>query len=162
TGATRDLREDEFEKVEGFSLSEFNRFSTASLITRSTNDLQQIQMVLVLLLRLGVMAPFMGIGAVIKAYGLAPSMTWIMAVAMGILFIVIATLFALTIPRFTKLQQLVDRLNLVTREGLTGLRVIRAFNREGQEKAKFAEANRDLTDANLVVNRLTAVMQPVM
>jgi ATP-binding cassette subfamily B multidrug efflux pump len=162
TGAVRSLRDDVFETVEGFSLLEFNRFSTASLITRSTNDMQQIQMVLVLLLRLALMAPFMGIGAVIKAYGLAPSMTWIMAVAIGILFVVIATLFMTTIPRFTRLQKLVDRLNLVTRENLTGLRVIRAFNREEQEEAKFAEANRDLTNANLVVNRLTAVMQPVM
>jgi ATP-binding cassette subfamily B protein len=162
TGATRDVRDDVFATVEDFSLLEFNRFSTASLITRCTNDMQQIQMVLVLLLRMGLMAPYMGIGAVIKAYGLAPSMTWIMAVAIGILFIVIATLFALTIPRFTRLQRFVDRLNLVTRESLTGLRVIRAFNREGEEKEKFARANRTLTDANLVVNRLTAVMQPVM
>lgn len=162
TGAVRALRDDVFETVEGFSLLEFNRFSTASLITRTTNDLQQIQMVLVLLLRLALMAPFMGIGAVIKAYGLAPSMTWIMAVAIGILFVVIATLFAATIPRFARLQRLVDRLNLVTRESLTGLRVIRAFNRETQEEAKFEAANRDLTNANLVVNRLSAVMQPVM
>lgn len=162
TGATRNLRDDVFATIEDFSLLEFNTFSTASLITRTTNDMQQIQMVLVLLLRLALMAPFMGIGAVIKAYGLAPSMTWIMAVAIGVLFIVIATLFAVSIPRFTQLQLLVDRLNLVTREGLTGLRVIRAFNRERAEDAKFERANRALTDANLVVNRLTAVMQPMM
>src|SRR4051794_6803765 len=120
TGLVRNVRDDLFARVEDFSLVEFNKFSTASLITRCTNDMQQIQTVLVLLLRLALMAPIMGIGAIIKAYGLAPSMTWIMAVAIGILFIIIAALFAMTIPRFTLLQQLVDRLNLVTREILTG------------------------------------------
>jgi ATP-binding cassette subfamily B multidrug efflux pump len=162
TGAVRNLRDDLFASVEDFSLLEFSRFSTASLITRCTNDMQQIQMVLVLVLRLGLLAPYMGIGAVIKAYGLAPSMTWIMAVAIGILFVVIATLFTVTIPRFTKLQLLVDRLNLVTREILSGMRVIRAFNRANYEEAKFERTNRELTDLNLVVNRLTAVMQPAM
>jgi ATP-binding cassette subfamily B multidrug efflux pump len=161
-GFTRKLRGDVFATVEDFSLVEFNRFSTASLITRCTNDIQQIQMVLVMLLRLALMAPLMGIGAVIKAYDLAPSMTWIMAVAIGILVVVIATLFTLAMPRFTRLQRLVDRLNLVTRERLTGLRVIRAFDREDYEEARFERANRDLTDLNLVVNRLLAVMQPVM
>ncbi|MFL5759473.1 MAG: ABC transporter ATP-binding protein [Thermomicrobiales bacterium] len=124
--------------------------------------MQQIQMVLVLLLRLGLLAPFMGIGAVFKAYQLAPSMTWIMAIAIGILFIIIVTLFTITIPRFTRLQLLVDNLSLVTRETLSGVRVIRAFNRENYEEAKFERANEDLTHLNLVVNRLTAVMQPVM
>lgn len=162
TGVTRTMRADLFSEIEGFSLIEFSRFSTASLITRCTNDVQQIQMVLVLILRLALMAPLMGAGAVIKAYGLAPSMTWIMAVAVGILVAVIAALFATAMPRFAALQRLVDRLNLVTRERLTGLRVIRAFNREGDEQAKFERANRELTDANLVVNRLMAIMQPVM
>lgn len=161
TGATRDLRNESFAQVEGFSLHEFNTFSTASLIIRCTNDMQQIQQVLVLCLRLGLMAPFMGIGAVIKAYALAPSMTWIMAVAVGILFIVIATLFVFAIPRFQILQTLVDRLNLVAREMLTGLRVIRAFNRQSHEETKFDDANRDLTRVNLVVNRMTAFMQPM-
>ncbi len=162
TGAIRNLRDDVFSTVENFSLLEFSQFSTASLITRCTNDMQQIQMVLVLLLRLGLLAPFMGIGAVIKAYQLAPSMTWIMAIAIGILFIIIVTLFTVTIPRFTRLQLLVDNLSLVTRETLSGMRVIRAFNRESYEEAKFGRANEDLTHLNLVVNRLTAVMQPVM
>lgn len=162
TGVTRNLRDDTFTKIEEFSLIEFNKFSTASLITRCTNDMQQIQMVLVMILRLALMAPFMGIGAIIKAYGLAPSMTWIMAVAIGVLMVMIVALFAAALPRFGKLQRLVDRLNLVTRESLTGLRVIRAFNREPFEEAKFERANRDLTDANLVVNRLTALLQPMM
>jgi ATP-binding cassette subfamily B protein len=159
---TRDLRGDVFATIEGFSLVEFNRFSTASLITRSTNDLQQIQMVLVLLLRLALMAPIMGIGAVIKAYDLAPSMTWIMAVAVSILVVIVAALFAAALPRYTRLQNLVDALNLVARERLTGLRVIRAFNREASEEDRFEETNRELTDVTLVVNRLMALMQPVL
>jgi ATP-binding cassette subfamily B protein len=162
TGVARNLRNDIFTRVEDFSLLEFNHFSTASLITRCTNDVQQVQMVLVMLLRLALFAPFMGVGAIIKAEQLAPSMTWIMAVAIGVLVAVIALLFTLAIPRFTLLQRLVDKLNLVTRESLTGLRVIRAFNREGEEEAKFEQANQTLTDTNLVVNRLTAIMQPVM
>jgi ATP-binding cassette subfamily B multidrug efflux pump len=162
SGFTRDLRGDLFAKVEDFSLIEFSHFSTASLITRCTNDMQQIQMVLVMLLRLALMAPIMGIGAVIKAYDLAPSMTWIMAVAVGILFIIVGTIFAIALPKFTRLQLLVDRLNLVTRERLTGLRVIRAFNREDQEDTRFEVVNHDLTDLTLVVNRLMAGLQPVM
>jgi ATP-binding cassette subfamily B multidrug efflux pump len=159
---TRDLRGDVFATVESFSLIEFNQFSTASLITRTTNDLQQIQMVLAMLLRLALMAPIMGIGAVIKAYHLAPSMTWIMAVAVGILIVVVAVLFAAALPRFRRLQDLIDQLNLVTRERLTGLRVIRAFNRETSEETRFEDTNRELTQVNIVVNRLLAGMQPVL
>ncbi len=159
---TRDLRGDVFATVEGFSLIEFNRFSTASLITRCTNDLQQIQMVLVLLLRLALMAPIMGIGAIYKAYDLAPSMTWILAVAVVILVLVVGVLFAAAIPRFTRLQELTDQLNLVTRERLNGLRVIRAFNREAFEESRLDDTNSDLTHLNIVVNRLMAFMQPVL
>ncbi|MGE3797933.1 MAG: ABC transporter ATP-binding protein [Thermomicrobiales bacterium] len=162
TGFTRDLRNDTFGRVEEFSPLEFSRFSTASLITRCTNDMQQIQMALFMLLRLALMAPLMGIGAVIKAYHLAPSMTWIMAVAVGVLLVVIVMLLAVTMPRYSRLQQLVDRLNLVTRERLTGMRVIRAFTREPWERIRFEEANQDLTSVNVVVNRLMGVMQPVM
>lgn len=162
TGFTRRVREDLFASVENFSLIEFNRFSTASLITRCTNDMQQIQMVLGISLRMSLIAPFLGVGAVIKAYGTAPSMTWIMAVAVGVLVAIIATLFAIAIPRFTRLQRLVDRLNLVSREMLVGLRVIRAYNRERSEQGKFDAANRELTDANLFVSRLTSLMQPAM
>jgi ATP-binding cassette subfamily B protein len=162
TGMTQTLRRDTFARIEGFSLIEFNQFSTASLITRCTNDMTQIQMVLLMILRLGLMAPFLGIGAVIKAYGLAPSMTWIMAVAVGALMAVIAVIFTVSMPRFSRLQKLIDRLNLVTRERLTGLRVIRAFDREDFEDDKFGGANRELTRANLVVNRLTGLLQPFM
>ena len=162
TGYARDIREAVFAKVESFSLAEFHAFSTASLITRSTNDVQQLQMVLVMLLRMAVMAPFMGVWAIVKAYGSAPSMTWIMTLAIAILVAVIVTLFSLAIPRFRRLQKLVDKLNLVTREILTGLRVIRAFNRERYEEAKFDGVNSDLMRLNLVVNRLMALLQPAM
>ncbi len=156
------LRDALFTKVEDFSLLEFNKFSTASLITRSTNDIQQIQAVLGMLLRMALMAPFMGVGAIFKAYQLAPSMTWIMALAISILIAIIAVLFIVAIPRFKRLQKLVDRLNLVTREILTGLRVIRAFNKQPYEEKKFAVANQDLTDLNLFVNRLMVFLQPAM
>lgn len=162
TGYAKDIRDELFKKIESFSLTEFNQFSTASLITRNTNDVQQIQNVLIMLLRLALMAPFMGVIAIIKAYGLAPSMTWLMAVSVTALVVIIAIIFSIALPRFSKLQKLVDRLNLVTREILTGLRVIRAFGKEQQEENKFKQANHDLTDVNLFVNRLMAVLQPSM
>ena len=162
TGFAKTIRERVFTKVESFSLTEFNTFSTASLITRSTNDIQQIQTVLVMILRLALMAPIMGIWAIAKAYQNAPSMTWIMGLAVGVLLTIIVVLFSIALPRFRRLQKLVDRLNLVTREILTGLRVIRAFNREAYEEKKFDAANVDLTNVNLFVNRLMVIMQPIM
>jgi ATP-binding cassette subfamily B protein len=162
TGFARNIRDGVFAKIEGFSLVEFNTFSTASLITRSTNDIQQIQMVLIMLLRIALMAPFMGIIAIVKAYGLAPSMTWIMAVSVVALVAVIALIFSIALPRFKKLQKLVDGLNLVTREILTGLRVIRAFDKEKYEEDKFRKSNEELTSLNLFVNRLMALLQPAM
>ncbi len=162
TGFARDIREAVFAKIESFSLAEFHKFSTASLITRSTNDVQQLQMVLVMLLRMALMAPFMGVWAIIKAYHAAPSMTWIMALAIAILVTFITALFRLAIPRYRRLQTLVDKLNLVTREILTGLRVIRAFNRERFEEAKFDGVNSDLMRLNLTINRLMMLMQPAM
>ncbi len=162
TGFAMKIREKVFTKVENFSLAEFNTFSTASLITRSTNDIQQIQTVFVMILRLALMAPFLGVGAIIKAYHLAPSMTWIMAVAIAILVIIIVTLFSIAIPKFQKLQELVDKLNLVTREILTGLRVIRAFDNEKYEEKKFQVVNTDLTGLNLTVNRIMILLQPAM
>lgn len=161
-GFSRDIRAAAFAKVESFSLHEFNTFSTASLITRSTNDVQQIQLVLNMLLRMALMAPFMGVLAIMKAYQNAPSMTWIMGLAVGVLIAIIAVLFAVAIPKFKVLQKLVDRLNLVSREILTGLRVIRAFNREEIEEEKFDKANAELTKINLFVNRLLVIMQPAM
>ncbi|MCX6810449.1 MAG: ABC transporter ATP-binding protein [Candidatus Berkelbacteria bacterium] len=162
TGFARDVRNKIFAQVESFSLVEFNKFSTASLITRSTNDVQQIQMVLVLMLRLVLMAPITAVWAVYKAYALAPSLSWIIALAVVALLGVITTMFTVALPKFKILQKLVDKLNLVTRENLTGLRVIRAFNNEKLEQGKFEQANVELTAANLFVNRLMVVMQPVM
>lgn len=162
SGFSRDIRAAAFAKVESFSLHEFNTFSTASLITRSTNDVQQIQMVAGILLRMALMAPFMGVWAIIKAYHNAPSMTWIMGLAVGILITIIAVLFKFAIPKFKSLQKLVDKVNLVSREILTGLRVIRAFNREPAEEKKFDVANIELTKVNLFVNRLLVIMMPVM
>lgn len=162
TGVTMRIRHDLFRNVESFSLQEFNQFSTASLITRSTNDLQQIQMVMVMLLRMALMAPIMGVWAIAKAYNLAPGMTWIMALAIGTLAVVIAALFTVVLPRLSRVQALVDRLNLVSRQVLTGLRVIRAFNKEPDETRRFGEINTELTGVTLFVNRLLALMQPVM
>ncbi|MEI6144116.1 MAG: ABC transporter ATP-binding protein [Candidatus Berkelbacteria bacterium] len=162
TGFSRDIRNKIFSQVESFSLVEFNKFSTASLITRSTNDIQQIQMVLVLILRMVLMAPITAVWAVYKAYALAPSLSWIIALAVAVLLCVIIAMFAIALPKFKILQKLVDKLNLVTRENLTGLRVIRAFNNEKLEQGKFETANVELTAANLFVNRLMVVMQPVM
>jgi ATP-binding cassette subfamily B protein len=162
TGFSRNVRNALFKKIETFSLVEFNQFSTASLITRNTNDVQQIQNVLIMLLRIALMAPFMGAIAIIKAYHLAPSMTWIMVTAVITLVVIIAIIFSIALPRFARLQKLVDRLNLVTREILTGLRVIRAFGKEAHEETKFRQANKDLTDVNLFVNRLMAILQPSM
>lgn len=162
TGFARDVRRKVFEKVESFSIAEFDKFSTASLITRSTNDIQQIQMVTIMILRLVLMAPFMAVGALQNAMQNAPSLSWIIAVAVATLLAIIIFLFAVALPKFKVLQQMVDKLNLVTRENLTGLRVVRAFNNEKVEEGKFDAANNDLTKLNLFVNRLMIIMQPFM
>lgn len=162
TGFSRDLRHDVFEKVESFSLSEFNKLPIASLITRSTNDIQQVQMVVIILFRMVLSAPIIGIGAVIKAVQMAPSMTWIMGVAVAALISVIIVMFSIALPKFQLVQKLIDKLNLVTRENLTGLRVIRAFNNEKYEEKKFDEVNKDFTRINLFVSRIMIFMQPMM
>ena len=162
TGFSKTLRKDVFTKIESFSLTEFNKFSIPSLITRSTNDIQQIQLVLIMLMRMILSAPITGIGAVIKAEQMAPSMTWIMGVAVALLMVLIIFLFFFAIPKFKLVQKLTDRLNAVTRQLLTGLRVIRAFNTEKYEEKRFDEVNQDFTKVNLFVNRLMAVMMPIM
>jgi len=162
TGFTRDMRLALFTRVESFSIHEFNQFSTASLITRSTNDMQQVQQTLVMLLRMMLMAPIMAVGALQNALGMAPEMSWIIGLAIAIMLSVIVVLFRIGIPKFNLLQKMVDRLNLVTRENLTGLRVVRAFNNEKREQAKFETANDELTQLNLFTNRLLVIMQPVM
>ncbi len=162
TGFSKDIRNFVFSRVESFSLNEFNKFSTASLITRSTNDIQQIQMVYIMIFRMVLAAPFMAYGSVVKAYRMAPSMSWVIVLAIVIMMSIILVLFSVALPKFKLLQNLVDKLNLVTRENLTGLRVIRAFNNEKLEEEKFDKVNRDLTDTGLFVNRLMSVMHPVV
>lgn len=162
TGFARDVRQKVFKKVEGFSIVEFNKFSTASLITRSTNDIQQIQSTTLMILRLVIMAPLMAIGGLQKAMENAPDLSWIIAVAVVSLLVVIIVLFVAVLPKFKLLQKMVDKLNLVTRENLTGLRVVRAFNKEKTEENKFNDANTDLMKLNLTVNRMMIIMQPFM
>ena len=157
-----DLRNDVYRKVIGFTSAEFNKFSTASLITRSTNDVQQIQMLLAMGFRLLLYAPILGIGGVLKVVQTDVSMSWIIALAVIVIFAVIIVLFKVAMPRFTKLQTLIDRLNLVTREMLTGIMVTRAFNTEKHEEERFEKANRDLTRTNLFVNRCMTFMMPIM
>ena len=162
TGMAQKLRTELFERVESFALADFNKFSTASLITRSTNDIQQIQMTSILLLRLALMAPIMAIGGLQKAIHNAPDLSWIIALAVSVLLVVIAVLFVIAVPRFKKLQTLVDKLNLVTRENLVGLKVIRAFHNEKIEQKKFQQANTELNKMNLFVNRLMMLLEPIM
>lgn len=158
----RDLRSGVFKKVVGFSNGEFDKFSTASLITRSTNDIQQIQMLIVMMLRMVLYAPIIGIGGIFKVFNTNVSMSWIIALAVVLISGVVAVLFVVAMPRFKILQNLVDKLNLVTREILTGLPVIRAFSTEKHEEERFDKANRDLTRTNLFVNRAMTFMMPTM
>ena len=162
TGMAQKLRTELFERVESFALADFNKFSTASLITRSTNDIQQIQMTSILLLRLALMAPIMAIGGLQKAIHNAPNLSWIIVLAVSVLLVVIAVLFVIAVPRFKKLQTLVDKLNLVTRENLVGLKVIRTFHNEKIEQKKFQQANTELNKMNLFVNRLMMLLDPIM
>ena len=160
--AGRDLRSGVFHKVVGFSNNEFNHFSTASLITRSTNDIQQIQMLIVMLLRMVLYAPILAIGGVLQVMKTNVSMSWIIGLAVIIIAFVVLLLFLVVMPKFKVLQNLVDKLNLVTREILTGLPVIRAFSTEKHEEERFDDANRTLTKTNLFVNRAMTFMMPVM
>lgn len=161
-GLGRDLRGQVFRQVSRFSNTEMDQFSTASLITRSTNDIQQIQLLMVLLLRVVFYAPIMGVGGIIKVLGSERSLSWTIAVAVAAVLTLVSVLFAVAMPRFRRMQKLVDKLNLVTREILTGLPVIRAFSTEQHEQARFDAANRDLTRTNLFVNRLMVCMMPAM
>jgi ATP-binding cassette subfamily B protein len=158
----RDLRLDVFNKVEGFSNAEFDKFSTASLITRTTNDITQIQTLLVMLIRIVFYAPILGIGGIIKALDESKTMTWVIGVAVICLIGTIVLLFSVALPKFKLIQNLIDRLNLVTRENLEGILVTRAFNTQKFEQERFDKANTDLTEVNLFVNRIMAVMMPIM
>lgn len=161
-GVARDLRDAVFTKVVNFSAAEFNRFSTASLITRTTNDVTQIQTVLFLIIRLMFFAPILGIGGILHALDTAPNMWWILALALAVLSVIIGGIIAITLPKFRIMQKLVDRLNLVLRENLTGLLVVRAFNRQPEETKRFDQANLDLTLVSLFVNRVMVLLFPLM
>ena len=158
----KELRGRVFRKVVSFSHAELDRFSTASLITRSTNDIQQIQMLFVMLLRIVFYAPIIGIGGVIKVLNTNTSMAWIIVVAVMAVLTLVIVLFAVAMPRFKIMQKLVDKVNLVTREILTGLPVIRAFSTQKHEEERFDKANKDLTRTNLFVNRVMTTMMPMM
>ncbi|MHC1682198.1 MAG: ABC transporter ATP-binding protein [Clostridiaceae bacterium] len=161
-GLSVNLRREIFTKVESFSNTEFDKFSTASLITRTTNDITQIQTVVVMAIRMVIYAPILGIGGVIKAIGKSPSMSWIIALAVVVLLGLIVSVFAIALPKFKAIQKLVDRLNQVTRENLSGMMVIRAFNTQRFEEKRFDNANKELTDTNLFVNRVMVIMFPAM
>ena len=157
-----DLRNAVYNKVISFSSREYHKFSTASLITRCTNDIQQVQQVMAMFFRIVLYAPILGIGGVIRVLKTDSSMTWILGLAVGLILVVIVVLFQVAMPKFTILQTLVDKLNLVTREILTGIPVIRAFSREKHEEERFEEANQRLTKTNLFVNRCMTFMMPTM
>jgi len=158
----RDLRFSLLKKVASFSNEEYNDFSTASLITRSTNDIQQVQMFSVMLLRMVFFAPILGVGGIIKALNTNKSMAWVIAVGVMAILTVVVIMFSIAMPKFKALQKLVDKVNMVVRDSLVGLMVIRAFNTERHEEKKFDVANKDLTKTNLFVSRLMAIMQPLM
>lgn len=161
-GVGCDLRESIFKRVISFSDAEINRFSTASLITRSTNDVQQIQMVTVMLLRMVLYAPVLAVGGIIKVVESGASMGWVIVVAVAGILVVLGVLMAIALPKFKIMQDLVDRVNLVSREILTGIPVIRAFGREKFEEERFDKANKDLTKTSLFVNRVMTFMMPVL
>lgn len=161
-GVGCDLREGIFKRVISFSDAEINRFSTASLITRSTNDVQQIQMVTVMLLRMVLYAPVLAVGGIIKVVESGASMGWVIVVAVAGILVVLGVLMAIALPKFKIMQDLVDRVNLVSREILTGIPVIRAFGREKFEEERFDKANKDLTKTSLFVNRVMTFMMPVL
>ncbi len=161
-GLGRDLRHFLFEKVMRFSGAEFDRFSTASLITRSTNDITQIQTAMMIMVRMVFYAPIIGIGAIIHALKKSPSMWWTIALAVIVLIGMIVTVFSIAVPKFKLIQMLIDKLNLIMRENLSGMMVVRAFSRQPNEEKRFDAANVDLTKTNLFVNRVFVVVMPVM
>ena len=162
TRFAKEIRTKLFSKIENFSMIEFNKFSTASLITRNTNDIQQIQTALIMMLRMALMAPFVAAIAIWKAYKLAPGISWILTLAIIILVLFISLIFRVVIPRFKRVQELLDKLNLISRESLRGLRVIRAFRKEKFEEERFESTNLDLKKTNIFVNRVLAIMHPGM
>lgn len=161
-GVSKSIRRDLFQKVESFSNREFDSFSTASLITRTTNDITQIQMFIVMGLRLVCFAPVMGIGGMIMALQQGVSLSWIILLAIIILLVIMLVVFKVAMPKFKIIQKMVDKLNLVTRESLTGIMVIRAFGTQKNEEERFDKANKDLTNVNLFVNRVMVILMPLI
>ncbi|WP_024296540.1 ABC transporter ATP-binding protein [Lacrimispora indolis] len=161
-GVSRNLRQDIFAKVESFSNAEMEKYSTSSLITRTTNDITQIQQLIVMVIRIVFYAPIMGVGGVIHALDKDKSMSWIIALSVGLLLVVVFSMLAVVLPSFQFVQKLIDRLNLVVRESLEGTLVIRAFNTQRFEEKRFEKVNTRLTETNLFVNRVTSGMMPAM
>jgi len=162
TGFGRDLRTSLFSRVTSYSLNEFDKLGTATLITRTTNDINQVQQVLLLIMRMMITAPIMAVGGIIMAVSKDGVLSLVLVVAIPILALAIAIVFMRAFPLFKAMQKKIDRVNLVLREGLTGIRVIRAFNRVDYEKERFYDANLDLTNVSIKVNRTVAVLWPVM
>ncbi|MEG0275887.1 MAG: ABC transporter ATP-binding protein [Coprobacillus sp.] len=162
SGVARNLRKDVFKKVESFSNEEMNKFSTASLITRSTNDITQVQMVVIMCLRIVCFAPMMGIGALLRALNNSASMTWIIALVLVVIIGLLIVTFAVAMPKFKIIQKLIDKLNLSMRENLSGMLVIRAFGNEKHSEERFDVANNDLTKVNMFVNKTMASVMPIM
>jgi ATP-binding cassette, subfamily B, multidrug efflux pump len=161
-GLGRNMRKQLFVRVESFSNTEFDKFSTASLVTRSTNDITQIQMLMVMLFRIVFYAPIIGVGGILKVIHADTSMLWIIAAAVGTILTMMLVIFTIALPKFKSMQKLIDKLNLVTREILTGLMVIRAFNKQKHEEGRFDLANQDLTKTSLFVNRIMVFMMPAV
>lgn len=165
TGVSRDMRAAVFNKVSDYSNAEFDKFTTSSLITRSTNDIMQIQMFSVMMIRIVLYAPIMAVGGIIRAAAKSAGigyLAWVIVAAVGVVLITILTLLLIANPKFMKLQKLMDKLNLVAREGLTGMMVIRAFNTQKREEERFDAANTELKDSNLFVNRVMSALMPVI
>ena len=161
-GISRDMKRDLFAKVLSFSITETEQFSTASLVTRTTNDVSQVQQTMVMCLSMLVRAPLMAVGAVVQAFVVAPDMTWIIALAIGILLIFSIMIIGSVMPKFAIFQKMMDRINLLTRENLTGVRVIRALNKEDYEEKKFKKANEELTKTDLSIVRIMQLQTPIM
>ena len=160
--SARDIRAALFHRVTAFSTAEMNQFSTASLITRSTNDVQTVQMTTVMILRMAIFSPIMGVGALINALNTTVSLTWIIGVTLAGILVLMGALFFMVMPKFRVLQSKLDRLNLLIKERLSGLLVVRAFNTEEYEEKRFDAANLDLTKINIFINRVMSFMFPAL
>lgn len=162
TGFAKNLRNDVFQKVLSFSMSDLKNFSTASLITRTTNDVMQVQQAVVMCMTMLLRAPMMAIMAIVQAVVTAPDMTWIIALAVAVLLVLVITIMSIVMPKFKIFQQLIDKITLLTRENLTGLKVIRAFNNEKLEQKKFDKANTELTNLSIWINKVLALQNPLI